>query len=120
VTVSGNTVDIVLPPDAIGERHGMFIGSCASATVRDNRLALSASLGSGPPRRIEAIRVWGTLGPYLEIATNHVTGFPVGVNVHAQSPGADKVHWRVTSNLLLGATTPIQITPGVIGTDNVS
>lgn len=124
VTIAGNTVDVVLPPDAIGERHGVFIGSCQSATVRDNRLDLStgAGLGStaGTPRRVEGIRVWGQLGPFLEIATNHITGFPVGVNVHAQAPGAEKLRWRVAGNLLVGATTPVQVTPGVVNTDNVA
>jgi hypothetical protein len=115
VQITGNTADVVMPPDTVGERHGVFIGSCQSATVRDNRLDLATG-ASG--RRIEGIRVWGQLGPFLEVVANHITGFPVSANIHAQAPGESKPHWRVADNLFLGATTPLEVTPGVIGIDN--
>jgi hypothetical protein len=115
VAIDRNTAFVVMPPDSVGERHGIFLGSCQSATVRDNYLELvTTTVG----RRIEAIRVWGKLGPFLEVVANHVSGFTVGARIKTQPLGEDRPRWRVVDNLFLGATTAVEASPGVVTAPN--
>ena len=109
---------MALPSSATRERHGIFVGNCASLAIHDNRL--TARQGNpAAPVRIEGIRVWGAIGRRMFVRGNHLSEFTVGVrfwptNLAANAtPQTTKLLWSIAENVFEGATTPVQIQPRV-------
>ena len=93
--IRDNTCYLVLPPAARDERHGIFVGAVDSLTVCDNYLDVSAADG----RSIDGIRVWGRLGPFVNIVENHLEGFSTGVRLQPLAGSAERPRWRVVQNM---------------------
>jgi hypothetical protein len=73
------------------QRHAIYVGSSASTTLLDNHAHLSRGLTEkyaelrGTP--VEAVRIWGRLGPWLQVRGVALTGaFEVGVHIVDTSP----------------------------------
>lgn len=110
VHVAGNTIG-VLRPETIRERHGLYVGSVQSATLRDNLIeVLNATYGADGQLgglAIDGIRVHGSLGPLVVIQGNHIAEFTTGIFLRALNfnEAADSV-WRLTDNATPGALQP--------------
>ncbi|HET7787647.1 MAG TPA: DUF6519 domain-containing protein [Myxococcales bacterium] len=111
VWVRDNTVNAVHPLDWAGERHGIFTGNFDNVVIENNRLALRRYAKTP----IDGIRVFGELGPHVQVASNRIDGFPRGIWVHPVVPPADpkKVLWLVSWNLCTGAAVTVVPEPSV-------
>lgn len=70
VTVAGNSILVVLPPDAVkASRNGVFVGNCQSLRVENNDIRLER-IADAADIEIEGIRVWGVLGDRLSVSRN--------------------------------------------------
>jgi hypothetical protein len=126
IRIQGNTIQITLPADAKGERHGIFVGNFDSATIEGNFLTLS-NYARTQRTPIDAIRVYGYLGRMLFVRANHVASpFTVGIRVSSpvnfpNAAGPTSKRWRVTDNVAYEALHPVFISPGnmpVVAADN--
>jgi hypothetical protein len=114
VTLSDNTLAVKVPYGITSQRHGIFVGNVRSLRVTGNRVTgWSATYDESGPD-IEAIRVWGYLGPAMHVVENHVTDCRVAVlvrvlNVPAsvEFPMIGAGLWRVTNNVVAGGTVPV-------------
>lgn len=91
VVISGNTVENLVPFYWTRQRNAIYVGSAASTTLLDNHAHLSrgtlASLNELSPTGVEAVRIWGRLGPWLQIRGIDLTGgYVVGVTIVKTSP----------------------------------
>lgn len=72
VTIAGNSILVVLPPDAVKlNRFGIFVGNCQSLRVENNNIRLER-IADAADIPIEAIRVWGVLGDRVSVSRNCV------------------------------------------------
>ncbi len=129
VQIQGNTIDIALAADCIGERHGIFVGNCQSLVVENNRVTLTRY---GTADQVtEGIRIYGYYGPFILIRANHLDGFNVGVLARPwvtapsqtfaapAAPGVKKTKlWRVEENLLANGGSPVIAGTGVEEVNN--
>jgi hypothetical protein len=73
VTVAGNSIQVVLPPEAVKlNRNGVFVGNCKSLRVENNELKLDRLSDV----EIEGIRVWGVLGERVSVSRNNLRATP--------------------------------------------
>lgn len=108
VVVADNAVHITLMPESVVERHGIFTGNCRSLLIENNFLNCE-KLGTARRLGIDGIRVYGFLGPMTYITRNHLFGFNTGIRVAALNNVTDGASsmWRVTENIAVGATNPV-------------
>lgn len=114
VIIADNTVSVVRP-DAMRERHGIFVGSSQSTSIRGNLVQVLNPVYPAPNNEapgaaalpIEGIRVYGTLGPLLLIRENHIVEFSTGVFVRALNfnERANSL-WSIADNITPGAIRP--------------
>jgi hypothetical protein len=113
--VVSNTVNVVLPVDWRGERHGIFAGNVTSLVIDGNRLHVTR-FGNEDP--IDGIRVWGALGPRVLVENNHVDSFTRSIWVHPVNPSAgERSLWLVSRNLCARSSIRVVPEPGVRATD---
>ena len=123
IQIRGNTVNVVLTPDAVRGRHAIFFGNCDSVIVEANRISLQRTQSAALP--VDAIRGWGVLGRMVIVRHNCVQGFSTGANIQPvpTTPGATVAAgtplWLVADNLL-GADTPVNAPSTVHVSGNVS
>jgi len=87
VTISGNTVGLIVPFFWARQRHAYYVGSVASLTMTDNHARL-ARTGNRDATAVDAVRVWGALGNWIEIRGLDLTGpFRIGVVIQTPVPG---------------------------------
>ncbi|HEY3138383.1 MAG TPA: DUF6519 domain-containing protein [Blastocatellia bacterium] len=123
VTIAGNTIGIVLPPDAgKRDRHGAFVGNCGSLLVENNNIRL-ARLNEADRMQIEGIRVWGVLGDRLMITQNLVSSvdgnpqrsFDTGINVNPLANARPKTaQWVVMWNVAPSKQTTVRAVNGAV------
>jgi hypothetical protein len=89
VVLDGNTVICAVPFFWGRQRHAFFVGNAASVSVTDNHARLVRT-GTGTDRAtdVDALRVYGDLGPWLHVRGLDLTGgFTAGVLVRDTGPG---------------------------------
>lgn len=90
VSISGNTVELVVPFFWGRQRHAFYIGNVASLTMTDNHARLDRT-GTQDGTPVDAVRVWGVLGSWITLRGLDLTGgFRVGVVVRDTGPGPVK------------------------------
>ncbi|MDQ6725717.1 MAG: DUF6519 domain-containing protein [Actinomycetota bacterium] len=90
VVIRDNTVENLVPFFWARQRHAIYVGSSASTTLVDNHAHLTRGavlrLGEIRPTPVEAVRIWGRLGPWLQIRGLDITGpYTVGVRIEDTS-----------------------------------
>lgn len=124
VNLVNNTIVCRLTFDALAEgRHGIFVGNCATQILENNRVSLDRRAGA-ERFEVQGVVLHGFFGPRLLVRENHLSGFPVGVQVvplsRAHTPLPNKRLWMVSDNLAEGATTAVQAPATVSQANNVS
>jgi hypothetical protein len=122
IQIRGNTIDVVLTPDAVRGRQGIFVGNCDSVIAEANRISLQRTPSATLP--VDAIRIWGFLGRMVIVSHNYVQGFSTGANVQpmplpAGVPGPGNPLWLIADNLL-GADQPFNAPSTVHVSGNIS
>jgi len=87
VVVSGNTVVCRVPFFWTRQRHAIYVGNVASLTMVDNHASLTRTGGSPDGTTVDAVRIWGLVGPFLQVRGLDLTGdFRTGVLVRDTTP----------------------------------
>lgn len=105
VQISGNTIEIALPMETSGdERHGIFVGNCASLSVEANRIKFLRAANAAKTA-IDAIRIYGHIGTRVVIERNHLSDFPTGIRFTPRFPYPSQasVLWIIAENFAPGA-----------------
>ena len=88
--VAGNTVALIVPFFWARQRHAYYVGNVASLTMTDNHARL-ARTGNQDGTPVDAVRVWGVLGSWVEVRGMDLTGpFRIGVVIRDTGPGGLK------------------------------
>jgi hypothetical protein len=83
-------VGVVVPFFWTRQRHAYYVSSVTSLTMTDNHARL-ASTGVRAATPVEAVRIWGVLGNWIEIRGLGLSGpFQVGVHIEDTGPGPRK------------------------------
>lgn len=89
VVIRDNTVGSVVPFFWTRQRHAFYVGSVAGLTMADNHARITRLLivrGT----TVDAVRIWGALGPWVEVRGLDLTGgFGTGLVVRDTGPGRD-------------------------------
>jgi len=126
VTIAGNSIAIVLTPDAAKrDRHGIFVGNCQSLMIRNNNIRLER-LTKTERLLIEGIRVWGVLGDKAHITENHLfsadgvksKSFDTGVHLHPLIQRPVTALWIVNLNVAPSRQTTVRATNGAQSINN--
>lgn len=106
--LSGNRLHLRLPTLLTGQRFGIFVGNCNSLIIDGNYLSLERSARSARVY-VEAVRVFGHLGPMMIVRHNHIVGFTVGTNFNPVERPSNLPMWLATDNLALSADHAIVV-----------
>jgi hypothetical protein len=120
VKIAANTIRVLLPLQAVRERHGIFVGNCDSLIIEDNRLTVQR-VAITQQTRIDGVRVFGILGRMMIVRQNHLEGVTTGIRVspvHA-NPQITRL-WMVADNMVPGAQSLIVAPPNVQKINNIS
>lgn len=87
VVITGNTVGLVVPFFWSRQRHAFYVGSVEGLTMTDNHARLARGGGQdGTP--VDAVRIWGSLGGWIEVRGMELTGaFRFGVVIRDTGSG---------------------------------
>lgn len=110
VTIRDNEIRCRVPARYAHERHAVFVGNATTVAVTgtlaslvrpDRRIVVGRQA-----TRVEAIRVYGRLGPAMSVRDTRTTDFTVGVRVTplAPFPASTRRVWRVADTVAAGAT----------------
>jgi hypothetical protein len=119
VIVSRNVVHSVVPFLYHRERHAVFVGNARSVHVLDTVASVvrpdDAVVREGPPTPIEAVRVWGVVGPFLLVRQTSARGFNVGVRVTPLEPipSPKSRMWLVAETVAAGGGNGAVLAPGI-------
>ncbi len=92
VVVAGNTVGLIVPFFWARQRHAFYLGSVTSLTMTDNHARLDRG-GSQDGTPVDAVRIWGGLGAWVEVRGMDLSGaFRFGVVI--RDTGAGPVQGR--------------------------
>lgn len=132
VTVAGNSIAVILPPDAGRiDRHGIFVGNCHSLRIENNNVSLQRLEDAGRIE-VEGIRVWGVLGDRVSVSRNHLSRaganrrslFDTGIRI-TPHPAPNRpvptgpVGWFALENVVACVRDPPVVAPtNVIKRDN--
>ena len=110
VVIADNAVYVSLMPEAVDERHGIFVGNSTSLVIEDNVLACER-IGTASHLSIDGIRAYGFLGRMAYITRNHLDGFTTGIRMAPLNNAADGATsmWRVTENIARGAAITVDV-----------
>ena len=106
VVVHRNVVHLLVPADYDRERHAVFVGNARSVHVKDTVASLTR-VGAGTPTLVEAIRVFGQLGPFVVVRQTSLSGFPVGVSVRPLDPIPNPRVWLVAETMAAGGVLAV-------------
>lgn len=73
VAIAGNTVIVSVPFFWTRQRHAIYVGNVTSLTMTDNHARLARS-GLQEGTSVDAVRVWGVLGNWVQIRGLDLTG----------------------------------------------
>jgi hypothetical protein len=106
VQVTGNTVDVVVPPESAGERHGIFVGNVDAALVADNIVTLS-NQAIRDVISSRGVAVGGYLGQSVVVRDNVTSGFPAGISLRAFGDAnlSQAVRWLIRGNVYWPASS---------------
>ncbi len=115
VIVSGNTVECRVPFFWLRQRHAIYVGNVGSLTMVDNHARLVRTGGSVDGSSVDAVRVWGRLGPYLQVRGVDLTGdWRTGVVVCDTSPNPPgRRLWYVSDVLNADGASAVSVPPTV-------
>ena len=106
VIVRGNVVHLLVPLGFARQRHAVFVGNAASVMIKDTVASLTR-VGSGENTIVEAIRLFGQLGPFVVVRQTSLTGFRVGVGVHPLTPVPASRVWLVAETMAAGGVLAV-------------
>jgi len=115
VVILGNVVHLLVPADYRRDRHAVFVGNVRSVHVKDTVASLRR-VGSGDPTLVEAIRLYGQLGPFAVVRQTSLDGFRVGVSVRPLEPIPGQRVWLVAETMAAGGTLAVDA-PDLVDTD---
>jgi hypothetical protein len=128
VTISGNTLSIVLTSASIKtDRHAIFAGNCESLLIENNR-ALLTRASTADKFEIDGIRVWGQLGDRALVTKNHLASadgnrqrsFTIGIRMQPlQSIQLFDQLWLVDFNVAPSRQQTVFVTNGAQEERNV-
>ncbi|MCI0398947.1 MAG: DUF4815 domain-containing protein [Chloroflexi bacterium] len=107
--IVGNTVNVLLPGLALGERHGIFVGNCRSLVIENNFVTCQRGKNT-LNMRIEGIKVYGHVDRRVIVRSNHMTGFTIGVHFTPLTTFPRPL-WIITDNVSVQAAQAVQILP---------
>jgi hypothetical protein len=122
VQVSRNVVHALVPWTWERERHAVFVGNVDSIAITDTRASLQRPLrgmvvegdGDDGSTPVDAIRIFGDLGPYMVVRGSSIEGFRVGVHVQPTpdvepwpGDGKRKRLWYVTETFASGSSVAV-------------
>ncbi len=105
VTIRDNEVRCRVPARYARERHAVFVGNATTVAVTGTLASLVRPdrriVVAGQATRVEAIRVYGRLGPAMAVTDTRASGFTVGVRVTplAPFPATTRRVWRVADTV---------------------
>jgi Bacterial Ig-like domain (group 1)/Family of unknown function (DUF6519) len=109
VLLSRNVVHSRVPAAHKRARHAVFIGNAHSVHVKDTIATLERT-GSGAATEVDAIRLHGVFGPFLDVSQTSVRNFNIGVRVEPLDPVPSPRMWLVSETMadggVLGADAP--------------
>ena len=113
VTVSGNKIGVLVPPEGARARHAIFIGNADRLRVTGNDVSFDGR-AEGDHIATDGIRIFGFIGRLMTVRDNMVESFPGGVSLHLfMGKGGGLLNlarmWAVEDNLIVGANTPITL-----------
>ncbi len=106
VVVLGNVIHLLVPVDYQRDRHAVFVGNARSVHVKDTVASLTR-IGAGAGTLVEAIRVYGQLGPFLVVRQTSLSGFRVGVSVRPLDPIPNPRVWLVAETMAAGGVLAV-------------
>jgi hypothetical protein len=96
VTISDNIVQCRIPFFWSRSRHAIYVGSVLNLTLHDNTAVLerngarTTDVAQFTPTSVEAVRIYGRLGPWLSVRGLSLTGpFHCGVRVTDTQPATE-------------------------------
>ncbi|MEV6489100.1 DUF6519 domain-containing protein [Actinoplanes sp. NPDC051633] len=119
VVVSGNLVGCRVPYFWMRQRHAIYVGNVNNLTMVDNRANLARTGGSADGTSVDAVRVWGLVGPYLQVRGLDLTGdFRFGVLIRDTTPPGNRprIVRHVTDVLNLDGAQAVSV-PGTVTTE---
>jgi photosystem II stability/assembly factor-like uncharacterized protein len=118
--VSRNVVHSLIPYGWQRERHAVFVGNVDSIAISDTRAVLARPLSqlfgeaTEGRSRVDAVRVYGQLGPYMVVRGTSVEGYNTGVHV-VPTPDPGKPNpdertwlWYVTETMAVDAGAAVE------------
>jgi hypothetical protein len=110
VSIRDNEVRCLVPTRYARERHAVFVGNATTVEVAGTLASLVRPdrriVVAGKPTQVEAVRVYGRLGPAMSVRDTRTTDFTVGVRVTPLAPFPAATHrvWRVADTVAAGGT----------------
>lgn len=104
VSVSQNTLHCLLCAGVPLERHGIFVGNAGSVLVADNYLSLRRLPGVRH-LAVDGIKLFGHLGEFVQIRSNHISGFSRPLNLTQRGRAPQQNQRIATLNFPASANT---------------
>lgn len=118
VSVTDNTIQVVVPPEGALARHAVFIGNTERLRITGNDVRYE-SLTEGDRITSDGIRVFGFIGRFMVVRENVVDSFPGGITLHLNVPSGfargalsflrSARMWAVEDNLIIGASPEVTV-----------
>jgi hypothetical protein len=120
VKIAANTIAVILPIQAVRERHGIFVGNCDSLIIEANHLTVQR-FNLTQATRIDGVRVFGVLGRLMIVRQNHLEGVTVGIRVNPVHANPQITHqWLVADNMVPSPQALIVAPPNVQKINNIA
>ncbi len=114
VTISGNRIGVLVPPEGARGRHAIFVGNAAVVRIDANDISYD-SRAEGDRITTEGVRVFGFITQALIVRDNVVDSFPGGIALHlfqlrGKGEGTRPRVYAAEDNLLIGSSGSITVT----------
>lgn len=119
VRIHANTVGCVVPSFWSRGRHAVYVGNADRISVLDNHASLSRWGFDRGPAPVDAVRIWGALGPWVQVRGLDLRGpFRTGLVLRDTAPASRDRQLRYVSDVLnadgaqaVDASPPLQLSP---------
>ncbi|HEX9982029.1 MAG TPA: DUF6519 domain-containing protein [Thermoanaerobaculia bacterium] len=119
IVIDHNRIIVFAQAGATRSWHGIFVGNASSIVVRDNHLQLVRSAGT-VGMNIDAIRLFGFFGRFINVRENHAAGFNFGTTVVRRGATPSSPMWQVVDNMFESADIQVRAESPVVKTPNFS